>query len=69
MMEQKLDPPTYFLSSCFHLQSNYNYEISKKNSWLQEKTESVERRQSRVLIKIFLIGSFYIMEQKSRPRT
>ena len=30
MMEQKLDPPTYFLSSCFHLQSNYNYEISEK---------------------------------------
>ena len=27
--------------------------------------ESVERRQNSVIIKIFLIRSFYIMEQKS----
>ena len=48
----------------------YNQNIPmnfQKNSWLREKMESVERRQSSVIIKISLIRSFYIMEQKINP--
>ena len=38
-----------------------------KKSWLREKIESVEKSQSSVIIKIFLIPSFYIMQQKIEP--
>ena len=39
----------------------------QKNSWLREKMEGVEKSQSSIIIKIFLIPSFYIMEQTIDP--
>ena len=45
MMEQKIrTPQPMFLSFCFHLVSNYNYEIAKKSRWVQAEMESVEKR-------------------------
>ena len=66
-MEQKIDPHLGFwgLSSAFQLyQRNF-----KKFSWVQAKMECVERRQSSVIIKIFLIRFFYMMDQQIDPPT
>ena len=41
----------------------------QKISWVQAKMESVEKRQSGVIIKIFLVQFFCMMEQKSRTPT
>ena len=38
-----------------------------QKKWSREKIESGEERQSSVIIKILLIPSFYIMEQKVDP--
>ena len=38
-------------------------------SWVQAKMESVERGQSSVIIKFFLIRIFYKMEQKMDTTT
>ena len=68
MMEQKFDiPDLFFWASAFTYIQFITMEFQKKISWLRDKMESVERRQSSVIIKIFLIRSLYFVEQKSWP--
>ena len=68
MMEQKFDLPSMVSSFCFHLHSNYTQGISK--IYLRASgMESVERRKSSVIIKIFFILFFYIMDQQIDPPT
>ena len=65
-MELKIDPHLDFWALAF----TYIPIIPKKFqtiSWGQAIMENVEKRQSSVIIKIFLVQFFYIMEQKSRP--
>ena len=67
-MEQKFDiPDLFFWASAFTYIQFITMEFQKKISWLRDKMESVERRQSSVIIKISLIRSFYILEQKIDP--
>ena len=67
MVEQKFDPPPIFWAPDFTYIQIKTMIFQKKIIWLWEKTENVERRQSSVIIKIFLIRSFYFVEQKCRP--
>ena len=68
MVEQKFDPQPISWALAF----TYIPIILKKFqriSWGQLKLERVEKRQSSVIIKIFLFRFFYMMEQKSRTPT
>ena len=63
MVEWKFDPPPISWALAFIPIIPKKFQ---KISWGQAKLESVEKRQSSVIIKIFLFRFFYMMEQKSR---
>ena len=63
-MEQKFDHTTYVFERLFSPTFKLNLGIFKNFTFVQAKTESGEWRQGSVIIKIFIIRFFDMMEQR-----
>ena len=63
-MERKFDHMTYFFELLFSPTFKLYLGIFKNFSFAQANTESVEWRQGSVIIKIFIIRFFNMMEQR-----
>ena len=64
MMKQKIDTPDLGFWALFLPTFKLYLWNLRKKSWLREKMESVEKRQSSVIFKIFIIRFFEMMEQR-----